>query len=287
MAALLTSEKTDTERIATLIEECKKMGIEVLPPNINESLKNFTVVPKKNKIRFGLLAIKNVGENVIDNIVGETKKNGPFKSVEDFIKRMSNEGLNKRSLESLIKVGAFDEFAERKKLLYNLERLLEWAREQKKNKENGQQGLFGNTGFNSQIKLLSSQAASNFEKLNWEKELLGLYVSSHPLNDFQDILKKKTISLAKIKNAFSDQRVLVGGIISGIKKIITKTGKPMLFLKLEDLSDKAEVVVFPSIMERNSDALQENKIVFISGRVDHRNNEPKIIAENAEEIIQS
>ncbi len=287
MAALLTSEKTDTERIATLIEECKKMKIEVLPPNINESLKNFTVVPGKNQIRFGLLAIKNVGENVIDKIVAETKENGPFKSIEDFIQRMDSKSINKRSLESLIKVGAFDQFAERKKLLYNLERLLEWSRENKKNKASGQQGLFGNSNFDNQIKLLSSDPATNIEKLTWEKELLGLYVSSHPLNDFQDILAQKTTSLAKIKSAYSDQRVLVGGIISSIKKIITKTGKPMLFLKLEDLSDKAEVVVFPSILERNLPTFQENKIVFISGRIDHRNNEPKIIADNAEEIIQS
>ena len=285
MASLLTSEKNDIERIAILIEECKRMGVDVLPPNINESLKNFTVVPGRNEIRFGLLAIKNVGEHVIDAIVEEIKNNGKFKNVEDFFQRIGTKNLNKKSMESLIKVGAFDEFDERQKLLYNLEKLSLWARERQKNKMNGQVGLFGEVGFDNHIKLEQTKPASNFEKLNWEKELLGLYVSSHPLEDFKKILEKKTIPINKIKRAYSGQKVIAGGIITNIKKIITKTGKPMLFLKLEDIVDKIEVVVFPSILERNQLVFQENKIVFISGKVDHRNGEPKIIAENAEEII--
>jgi len=286
MAAVLTSEKTDVERIALLIDECKRMKIEVLPPDINESLKNFTVVSEKNdEIRFGLLAIKNVGENVIDAIAQERKENGRFESIGDFLKRVNSKDLNKKSLESLIKGGAFDEFEERNKLLSNLEKLLEYSREYQKNKTNGQKGLFENVNFSNDITLEPAAAATNFQKLSWEKELLGLYVTSHPLEDFKKILEERTLSLDKIKNAFGQQRVRVGGIISGIKKIITKTGRPMLFVKLEDLTDRAEVVVFPSIIERNPSALQENKIVFISGRVDHRDNIPKIIAEDIEEII--
>ncbi|HHE76907.1 MAG TPA: DNA polymerase III subunit alpha [Candidatus Parcubacteria bacterium] len=287
MAALLTSEKADIERIAVLIEECKKMGIEVLPPNVNESLKNFTVVPGKKKIRFGLLAIKNVGENVVEAIVEETKKNGRFESIENFMQRIDIKNLNKKSMESLIKSGAFDELGERQQLLYNLERLLEWARENKKNKINGQQGLFGTNSPYSQIKLTETKPATDIEKLHWEKELLGLYISSHPLKEFEKVLKQKTTPLNKIRSAFFGQRVLVGGIIDNIKKIITKTGKPMIFLKLEDLTNKIEVVVFPSVMERKSEVIKENNIVFISGRVDHRDNEPKIIADNIEEIIQN
>jgi len=231
------------------------------------------------------LAIKNVGENVIDAIVEEIKNNGPFKSIENFVQRISSKNLNKKSMESLIKTGAFDEFAERQQLLHNLERLLEWSRENQKNKINGQKGLFEKTNFNEQIKLVSTKPATNFEKLGWEKELLGLYVSSHPLEDFRDILSKKTTALSKIKSAFSDQKVLVGGIISSVKKIITKTGKPMLFLKLEDLTDRAEVIVFPTIISKNPTVFQENKIVFIAGRVNHRDDTPKVIAENIEEII--
>jgi len=294
MASVLTSEKADIERIALLIEDCKRMGIKVLAPNINESLKNFTVVPGKNKIRFGLVAIKNVGENVIDVIVNEVKNNGPFKSIEDFVQRVNSKDLNKKSLESLIKAGAFDEFAERNQLLHNLERLLEWSKETQKNKANGQKGLFekldaGN--FNNHIHLEKTKPATNFEKLNWEKELLGLYVSSHPLEEYKNILAKKTLSLAEIRNYYglglnnNKERVRVGGIISGIKKIITKKGQPMLFVKLEDLTDKTEVVVFPGVVERNAAAFQENKIVFITGRIDFRDNAPKILADQVEEII--
>ena len=286
MAAVLTSEKTDVERIAILIEESKRMGIEVLPPNINESLKNFTVVPKENKIRFGLLAIKNVGENIIDVIVKEIKNNGPFKNVEDFIQRVNSKDLNKKSFESLIKAGAFDEFAERSQLLHNLERLLEWSKETQKARMSSQKGLFDGINLNNHLTLVPAAPATNFEKLSWEKELLGLYVSSHPLEDFREILEKKTFALVKIKNAWINQKIRIGGIISGIKKIITRNGKPMLFVKLEDLTDKAEVVVFPGLIERNPTVFQENKIVFIKGRIDNRDNVPKVIAEEVEEIIQ-
>jgi len=287
MASVLTSEKGDVERIALLIEECKRMNIEVLPPNINESLKNFTVVgEKKDKIRFGLRAVKNVGENIIDVICEERKQNNKFESVTDFLKRVNSKDLNKKSLESLIKSGAFDEFEERNKLLHNMETLLEYSRENSKIRQNGQKGLFENSGFSNSIALKTVAAASNFEKLSWEKELLGLYVTSHPLEDFKAVLEKKASPLQKLSSSFSNQRIRVGGIISSIKKIITKTGKPMLFVKIEDLTDKAEVVVFPNIIQRNPTAFQENKIVFVTGRVDHRDNTPKVIADEIEEIIQ-
>lgn len=285
MAAALTSEKTDIERIAVLIDECKKIKIEVLPPNINESLKNFTVVPKENKIRFGLLAIKNVGENVIEVITKERKENGKFESIGNFLQRVSSKDITKKSLESLIKTGAFDEFAERNQLLHNLEMLLEWSKETQKNKFNGQKGLFDTSGFNNSVVLKPTKEATNFEKLTWEKELLGLYVTSHPLEDFREILEKKTLSLINIGNNLKNTTVRVGGIISGIKKIITKNGRPMLFIKLEDLTDKAEVVVFPGVIERNPTVFQENKIVFITGRIDNRDNIPKVIASEVEEII--
>jgi DNA polymerase-3 subunit alpha len=263
------------------------MNVEVLPPNINESLKNFTVVVGKNQIRFGLLAIKNVGVNIVDAIVEQQKTNGHFKSIADFINRIPVKDLNKKSMEALIKAGAFDAFEERNKLLQNLEKMLETARENNKNKNTNQIGLFANSNvkINSDIVLISATPASNFEKLGWEKELLGLYVSSHPLNDFKNLLAKRTTPLIKIDKSFVDKKVVVGGLISSVKKIITKKGQPMLFLKLEDLTAKAEVVIFPNLLERNPNALQENKIVFIAGRVDDRNGEIKIVADDAQEII--
>ncbi len=287
MASVLTSEKADVERIALLIEECKKMDIEVLPPNINESLKNFTVVPGEKKIRFGLLAIKNVGENIIDTVVKERKENGQFKSISDFINRVASKDLNKKSMEALIKAGAFDEFAERNQLFQNLEKLLEIARENQKNKSNSQIGLFASMSMtkNSDIKLDPASPAKLLEKLTWEKELLGLYISSHPLQSFKKLFEKKCLAIAKIDVAMVNKKIILGGLISNVKKIITKNGKPMMFIKLEDLTAKTEVVVFPNLLDRNPAALQENKIVFIAGRVDNRNGELKIVADDVQEII--
>ncbi|PJA83912.1 MAG: DNA polymerase III subunit alpha [Candidatus Nealsonbacteria bacterium CG_4_9_14_3_um_filter_37_29] len=285
MASLLTSEKADVERIGFLIEECKKMGIEVLPPDINESLENFTVVPPE-KIRFGLSAIKNVGTNVVEVIVKERKAAGPYRSIAAFISRVSANVLNKKSLESLIKAGVFDKLAERNQLLFNLERLLESARETQRVRTEGQRGLFDGISQNIEFKLTPATPASKTEKLNWEKELLGLYVTSHPLQDFQKILEKKAMSISKISAPLINHQVKIGGIISKIKKIITRTGKPMLFMNLEDLNNKIEVVVFPGVIERSPSAFQENKIVLVSGRVDMRDGIPKIICEYIEEILQ-
>ncbi len=291
MAALLTSEKTDVERIAVTIDECKKMGIEVLPPDINESFRNFSVVPKQNKIRFGLLAIKNVGGNVVEEIIQERKKNGVYLSIADLASRISSKSLNKKSLESLIKAGAFDKFGERNKFLQNIQNILDANREMKKNQNSGQGSLFG-SDFNSRHNLLLKEAkpATPREKLLWEKELLGLYVSSHPLENYKKFLQKRTLPIEKIKG-FTDaiwnhQRIKIGGIISSIKKILTKKGQPMIFLKLEDPTDKIEVVVFPSIVEKSMAACTENKIVLIEGRVDQRAGTPKLIAEHIEEVLE-
>ena len=286
MASVLTSEKADVERIAFLIDECKKMDVEVLPPNINESLKNFTVVPNQSKIRFGFLAIKNVGTNIIDAIVQERKQNGPFTSIGDFIYRVQSKDLNKKSMEALIKSGSFDNLAERNQLLTNLEKLLEIAKENNKSKQTNQMGLFASVKIsNNDIRLSECKPASDFERLSWEKELLGLYVSSHPLDSFRKIFEIRTTALSKIDDAWVDKKVTIGGIISSIKKIITKNGKPMLFMKLEDLTAKTEIVVFTSLLERNPTALQENKIVFVAGRVDNRNGEIKIVADDIQEIL--
>ncbi len=288
MASVLTSEKTDVERIAMLIEECKKMDIEVLPPNINESLKNFTVVPDKKQIRFGLLAVKNVGENIIDAITKERKEKGQFRNIADFINRVHSKDLNKKSMEALIKAGAFDAFAERNQLLVNLEKLLEISRENQKSKNNGQIGLFASmsSAINTmEVKLEPAPPAKLLDKLAWEKELLGLYVSSHPLHGFKKLFESKCVPISSIDKTMVNKKVILGGLINSVKKIITKTGKPMLFLKLEDLSAKTEVIVFPNLLERNPGALQENKIVFFAGRIDDRNGEIKLVADDVQEIV--
>ena len=290
MAALLTAERNDIERIAFLIDETKKMKIEVLPPDINESFSNFSVVPDKNQIRFGLRAIKNVGEGIVEAIIEERKKSGVYKSMQDFISRISSSNLNKKSLESLIKSGAFDAFADRNKLLFNLERLLQTARESFKMKNGAQQSLFSSTPQTSiELPLEDTQVVTENLKLQWEKELLGLYVSSHPLAAVKNLLEKKAFSIAKIaqqdfKSGASTPQIRIGGIISSIKRIITKAGKPMLFLGLEDLTDKIEVVVFPSLIDKYPDIVQENKIVLIGGRLNTYHGVQKFIAEEIEEL---
>ncbi len=304
MSALLTAERHDAERTAFLIEETRNMGIEVLPPDVNESFSYFSVVPDKSQIRFGFLGIKNVGEGVVEALIQERKKSGPYASIQNVVSRIQSKDLNKKSLESLAKAGVFDQFADRNQVLFNIELLLGIARETNKVSNGAQKSLFGSmsAGLNeATIKLAEAKPATEQEKLLWEKELLGLYVSSHPLKRIRNILEKRTFPITKLKNLqqpavkqpynpFSQQqsrtRFRIGGIVSSIKKIITKTGKPMIFMALEDLTDKIEVVVFPSLMENYPLAFQENKIVLIGGRLDSRNGERKFIAEEVEEIVE-
>jgi len=292
MASLLTSESGDVERISVLIKECQKMGIEVLPPDINESYRFFSVVPEDNKIRFGLFAIKNVGENVVNLILQERKNNGLFKSIEDLVKRVEPKALNKRPMDSLIKSGAFDRFGERSVFLNNLEKILEFGRQIHKTKLMGQKNLFDvagmenlNKGFNS-LKFDKSEKISKREKLEWEKNLLGLYLSGHPLDSYKDILKKNATLISEIKTrGLSNMPVKLGGIISSIKKIITKTGKTMLFVQVEDFTDKIEIIAFPSIVERNPLLFVENKIIILRGKISGRDHEKKVICEDIQELL--
>ncbi|OHA63918.1 MAG: DNA polymerase III subunit alpha [Candidatus Wildermuthbacteria bacterium RIFCSPLOWO2_01_FULL_48_29] len=304
MSALLTSERNDVERIAFLIEETRKMGIEVLPPDVNESFAFFSAVPAKNQIRFGLLAIKNVGEGIVASIIQERKGNGPYLAIQNFVTRVATKDLNKKSMESMVKAGVFDQFGERNQLLKNMERLLTVARENQKTKANGQKGLFDSQPAeqnHSSLVLEATEPAKESELLLWEKELLGLYVTSHPLKAIKNILESRALAIHSLQEAVQEiqntrykfqfsrqrERLRIGGIISSVKRIITKTGKPMLFVNLEDLTDRIEVVVFPSVIERYPTALQENKMVFITGRLDSRDGEKKFLAEEVEEIVAS
>ena len=305
MAALLTSEGSDLDRIAILIEECKKMKIEVLPPDINESFSNFSVVPEKNQIRFGLSAIKNVGWSIVELIIEERKKKGHFESIEDFISRVDAKVLNKKSLESLTRAGVFDRLGERNQILNNLEKLLAWSKNNQKMKDSGQRGLFdtGTSVSYNNITFDSCDPMSDYDKLTWEKELLGLYVSGHPLEKYRELLDQQGTSIRRIvadlngtgamsrspfdKYIIQGESVTIGGIISSVKKILTKNGQPMMFVKLQDLTDTIEVVVFPSMIERNPYAFAENKIVSVTGRTDVKDGMPKIIANEVEEILEA
>ena len=285
MSSLLTADQNDTERIGFLINDCKKMGIEVLPPDINESFMGFSVVPEKSQIRFGLSAIKNLGIKIVEDIVKERKENGSFKSLDDFLTRINSRSLNKKSLESLIFSGAFDKFKERGELAYNIERILEHSREIKKNKNNGQAGLFGSEIMKQDLNLEKAPPLSEREKLDWEKKLLGLFITGHPLQHLEKITNSGGISIEKAKRQMSDVRVRVGVSVSHVKKIITKSGEPMYFVRVEDLTDNIEVIVFPKTLKKNGSLFEEGKSLFISGKMSHRDEAPKIICENAEEIL--
>ncbi len=287
MAALMTAESSNLERIAKLIESTRKMGLKVLPPDINESWENFTIVKPEQgtpkKIRFGLSAIKNVGHNLISAIIEERKNDGLFKDTSDFIERINHKDLNKKSLESLIKAGVLDSLEERNTLLGNLESVLRIAKEMQKNKANGQTSLFaGQESKSLNLCLKKFPEAKTEEMLIWEKELLGLYVSSHPLEKYAKKLEKKVIRIDNIEEG--TDKIQVGGVVINVKKIVTKKGEPMLFVKVEDLGGQIEVVVFPKTLKLNPLLWQENKVLLISGRVDIRGDMPKLICEKAREV---
>ena len=200
--------------------------------------------------------------------------------------RSDSKDFNKKSLESLIKAGVFDSLEERNKLLENLEDILTFNREIRKSKTNNQVSLFDIVSISvPNLTLKPATEAKTKDRLLWEKDLLGLYISSHPLENLKEMLQRRTIPLRELKQEQYSRQVRVGGIISSIKKILTKNGKNMAFLILEDLTDKAEVVIFPTVLESNPDLFQENKIIMISGKTDSRDGEPKIIANSVEEII--
>ncbi|MCX6791397.1 MAG: DNA polymerase III subunit alpha [Candidatus Gribaldobacteria bacterium] len=289
MSALLTSEKSDVERIAFLIDECKSMGIEVLAPDINESFRNFSVVPNESKIRFGLLAIKNVGSNIVKAILEERKTNGVFTSFSDFASRVNDKDFNKKSLESMAKTGVFDKLAERGKILDNMESILAFNRDLRKEKTSPQKSLFEMATSSAVPSLLLREVppTPTEVKLVWEKELLGLYISDHPLHNLKKLMQGRALPIKELRDNPFNYAVRIGVIISSIKKVITKKGQPMLFMKVEDLTDKAEIVVFPSMLEQKPELFQENKIVFITGKLDKAKEEiPTLICQDIEEVLE-
>ena len=292
MAALLTADQGDTDRIAIEIEECRNMEINIMPPDINESFGSFTVVSsntKENKpidksekldtIRFGLKAVKNVGDHIVEEIITERKKNGPYLDVFDLLERITDRDLNKKSMESLIKCGALDSYGERGQLLSNLERLLSYNKEAAKNKASKQSSLFADVPAAnlSKMKLIESAPVDQNEKLAWEKELLGLYVSEHPYNIFRQHLKSYACPLATLSSYRNKQGIVIAGIVSSIKKILTKKGEAMLFAKIEDATKSVEVLVFPKIYKESPDLWQAGQALIMDGSVSEKDSDIKFL----------
>lgn len=286
MAALLTADQGDIDRIAIEVGECRKMGIEVLPPDVNESLESFTVVGEK-KIRFGLLAIKNVGEGIVKQIIDERKENGLYQNLEDFLTRVQTKDLNKKSLESLIKSGAMDCFGERARLLANMDTILEFNKKIQKDQQNGQKTLFGVLPLgpkgSSGLNLKDCPPTNLQQKLLWERELLGLFISAHPMKDFKSKIEQWIKPINQLNK--NSQYIVIAGVITNIKKVITSNKETMLFVKIEDDSGGIEGIIFPSILQFKPNFWQENKIVLVSGRMTDKDGFPKIIVGQVEELI--
>ncbi len=286
--SLLNNDSGDVDRISFLVSESKKMGIMVLPPDINQSYAKFS--PEGNHIRFGLSAIKNVGSNIVSAIIAERQKNGPFISISDFLARVTHKDLNKKSLESLSKAGVFDGLGiERNVILSNLEKILSFSQQAKKHSTISQNGLFGNKTSEYKISLNQSAPAKEEEKLAWEKELLGFYVSEHPLKKYEKFFKEKKVNPIKSIIDRSAKSGIAGsyriaGIITSVKKITTKNKKIMAFARIEDLSDTLEVVVFSEVLDRKSEIWENQNIVIIQGKLSLRDNESKIIVDQAIKI---
>jgi DNA polymerase III subunit alpha len=287
MAALLTSDQQDIDRIAIEIEECRNMGIKVLSPDINESFASFTVVKdeKTNEefIRFGLNAVKNVGEHIVEVIIEERKNNGRYKDVFDLIERITDKDLNKKSLESLTKCGALDQFGDRGLFLANMEAILEFNKEVSRNKDSKQISLFGGGGtvMPPRIKLDKIATVTSQEKLSWEKELLGLYLSAHPFNDFKKSLGDFVSPISSLASHLNEEAVRTAGVITLIKKIITRSNKPMLFVKIEDAAASIELLIFPGLYEITLDLWQDGRVVIVQGKISDKDQEIKLLVDKA------
>ena len=292
MAALMTSDHDDTDRLAIEITECKHMGISVLSPDVNESFVEFAVVPNENKIRFGMSAVKGVGVGAVEEVL-RAREDGPFTSVEDFARRVSTSKFNRKAWESLIKSGAFDDMGDRSDLLFNLDSITSFASKLQKEAASGQTNLFGMLGGDDAASVQSTlhlQKApvkhDDKERLMWERELLGLYISAHPLDRYETYLSEQTQPLTQLVPEYDSRMMTVGGIISTVRTIVTKSGSKMAFVGIEDKFGEGEIIVFPNLYEKVGAKLIQDAVIRVSGKNSARDrdgnlgNESKLIADD-------
>ena len=283
-AALLTSDSGDTEQISIFVAEAKRMNIPILPPDVNESGSVFTVVgEKKDVIRFGLSSIKNFGEGISEAIITERKACGPFKTLSDFLSRVGSKNLNRKSLESLVKCGALDSLSPAKggrgALLQHIETLLAFHREATALAP--QDSLFGALIAPPPLSLPEGSPVSLLDKLAWEKELLGIYVSGHPLNAYEALTKKAKFSIAKIKEEpQSGMLVILPVLVILVRSILTKSGEKMAFITVEDLSDSIEAVVFPKLLKEHAHIVTPGACLLLKGKMSVRNGETSLAIED-------
>jgi len=294
LAALMTSDFDDTDHLAIDITECRSNGIDVLPPDVNESFLEFAVIygNKKESIRFGMNAIKNVGKGAVDEIIRVREESGKFKNIQDFLYRVEPRVVNRKTLESLIKAGAMDCFEERSTLIANLDLLTSYSARVHKEKSSNQMGLFEDSHENTSFAELTLVPASlEFPlrtQLVWERELLGLYLSSHPLEEYKLFLEENTHSIGDLSVEMEGKKTKVGGSITEFREIKTKKGQSMAFVKIADIANEVELIIFPDVYQKTVGIWQKDMVLLVTGRInrDNRNgsDEVKIIVEDAREI---
>ncbi|WP_017654126.1 trans-splicing intein-formed DNA polymerase III subunit alpha C-terminal partner DnaE-C [Fortiea contorta] len=297
MAALLTANSGDTEKVQRYINNCTNMGIQIDSPDINRSGLDFT--PVAGKILFGFSAVRNVGQNAIACILEARVEGGVFKSLGDFCDRVDLRAVNRRTLESLISCGAFDKIeSNRQQLMQDLPLVYDWAQSRAKDRASGQGSIFDllGGGFSTPSKTTSNAfetapkapPISDFppqEKLRLEKELLGFYVSDHPLKSLRQIASLLTpINLSQLGEQREDTKLCAVVMLNNVKKVVTKKGDSMAILQIEDLTTQLEAVVFPKNYERISSLLKVDARLIIWGKVDRRDDKNQFIVEEAEPV---
>ncbi|MBR3386490.1 DNA polymerase III subunit alpha [Candidatus Saccharibacteria bacterium] len=303
MAALMTADMRWTDRLAIEIAECKRMGIKVLGPDINQSYGDFGIVGGENTIRFGLSGIKSMGKALVEEyVIPERDKNGPFKSVCDFAKRVDSTKFNKKSWEAAIKTGAFDSFgASRSDLLFNLEAIQAYGAKCQKDVSSGQTDLFGMMGEAGVVPEVEiKKAPTQFpekEQLLWERDLMGLYLSAHPLDKYDTYFNEQTHPMELITPENNGKLVTIGGIITAVRTILTKKGDKMAFIKMENKSTETEFIVFPSVFAEHGAKLVVDNVVRVQGKINaadkdgNLTSEAKVLAEAVElvsdEVLES
>jgi len=284
MTALLSASASITEKVAFYVADARNMGVRVLPIEINSSGWDFAIedVEDKAYIRFGFGAVKNVGQGAVELILKERDQNGAFKNLNDFARRVDLRAVGKRALECLIKVGAMDSFGNRAALLASLDRIISISSNHFRAVEAGQMSLFGAaTGVVDEIKLPDVNNVDRREMLNWERELIGLYISDHPLTPYQPTFAKIVSYFSgQLGEAQHEEKVRVAGLITAVRPYMTKTNKPMGFVTLEDIQGNIELVLFPRTWEKLREQLKVGQIVIVEGKVDLNSTPPKVLVES-------
>jgi len=273
ITAFLITQAGQLEKVASAVVECRRLGISVLPPDINRSQISFSIEKGEDNtpaIRFGLAAIKNVGPGAIEPIIAERSRGGEFKSIEDLCRRSDLRGVNKRVMESLVKVGALDSLGSRGALLQSVDRILSLAQREQRLRESGQSTMFDLWGEAMPVPLpsLDLEAAdiSTREKLAWEKELMGIYLSEHPFRPFVNKIDSGTLC-GQIDAELAGQTVSVAGMVASVRYLFTKDGRPFASAVLEDLDGRVEIMVWPKVYENTRDLWQEGNILLVEGKV--------------------